>query len=212
VHPLVGEFLSIGSLVEKLLHLDPLWIYVIVALLVFLEDAVFIGFAIPGETAAIVAGVASSLEHVDLGLAIVIVVSAAILGDSVGYEVGKHFFGPKVLHSGLLSRHRARIDGAHDFLRRRGGIAVFLGRFTAFFRAMMPALAGSAHLPYRTFLKWNAIGGVVWGTLWVVVGHIAGSSYHAIEQKVGRSSGIAAVVLVVLLLVIWKIRSERRAD
>jgi len=202
----------IGHLADWILGLDPIWIYVVVALLVFLEDAVFVGFAIPGETAAVVAGVASSFGHVHVWVAALIVVVAAIVGDSVGYEVGKHFFGPKVLDGRLFAKHHERIARAQDLIRRRGGLAVFLGRWTAFLRAMMPALAGSAHMRYRKFLVWNAVGGIAWGTLYVVLGHLAGSSYHLIEQKAGRYAAIALVVVIVVGLVVWHFRREREAE
>jgi membrane-associated protein len=199
----------VGNLADWILGLNPVWIYVVVALLVFLEDAIFIGFAIPGETAAVVAGVASSFGHVHLTLAIVIVVLAAITGDSVGYEVGKHFFGPRVLQHRFLRRQRPRIEKTQALLRRRGGLAVFIGRWTAFLRAMMPAMAGSAHMPYRRFLAWNAIGGIAWGTTYVIVGNIAGSSYHLIENKVGNYTAIVLVVIVVVGLVVWHFARER---
>lgn len=198
-----------SHLVDSILHLSPVWIMVAVALLVFAEDAIFVGFVIPGESAAVVAGVAAALGHVPLWAAIVVVVAAAIVGDTVGYEVGRHVLGPKVLHRRWLRKHRERIEGAQDVLRRRGGVAVFLGRFTAFFRAMMPALAGSARMRYRKFLFWNALGGVIWGTAFVVLGYFAGSSYHVIEAKVGNDVAIGLAVVVVLALVVWRVRKHR---
>jgi membrane protein DedA with SNARE-associated domain len=199
----------IGHLPEHVLALDPVWLMVVCGLLVFAEDAIFVGFLIPGETAAVVAGVASSIDHVPLPVAIVVVVLAAIVGDTVGYEVGKHVFGPRVLEHRVLTRHAHRINRANEVLRRRGGIAVFLGRFTAFFRAMMPALAGAARMPYGRFLKWNAVGGLIWGTTFVVLGHVAGDSYHQIERKAGRGVAIGLAVAVVAVLVWWRFRSER---
>jgi membrane protein DedA with SNARE-associated domain len=198
-----------SGLTDWLLHLDPVWIYVAVASLVFLEDAIFVGFAVPGETAAVIAGVAASFDHIDVRLAVVIVVTAAILGDSVGYQVGRSFFGPKVLDSDLMRKHHGRIEKAHGLLRRRGGIAVFLGRWTAFFRAMMPALAGAAHMPYRKFLVWNALGGIAWGTTFVLLGNAAGTSYHVLEKQAGRWSAVALAVIVVLVLTIWHFTRER---
>ena len=195
---------------EHVLSLDPMWLLIVCALLVFAEDAIFIGFVIPGESAAVVAGVGASLGHVPLWVAIVVVVVAAIVGDTVGYEVGKHLFGPKVLNSRLLHRHQTQIGRAQDFLRRKGGVAVFLGRFTAFFRAMMPALAGASRMPYRRFLAWNALGGLVWGTGFVVLGHIAGKSYSTLEAKAGKYVAIGLVVIVIAILVFWRIRRERR--
>ena len=201
-----------ASLLDGILGLDPLLILAVTGLLVFAEDALFIGFVVPGETAAVLAGVGAGLGHVALWPAIVVVVAAAIVGDSVGYEVGHRFFGPKVLTGRFLAPHRARIERAQAFLRRRGGVAVFLGRFTAFFRAMMPALAGASRMPYRRFLAWNAAGGLVWGTLFVVVGYLAGASYHQVERQVGRGIAIGLVVLIVAAGVTWRVRSRGASE
>ena len=198
-----------SSLLDGILGLDPLLILAVTGLLVFAEDAIFLGFVVPGETAAVLAGVGAGLGHVALPLSLTVVVVAAIVGDSVGYEVGRRFFGPRVLASGFLGRYQHRIERAQAFLRRRGGIAVFLGRFTAFFRAMMPALAGASRMPYRKFLLWNAIGGIVWGTLFVVVGYAAGASYHQVEKQVGRGVAVALVTIVVVALVAWRVREHR---
>ncbi len=200
---------------ETLLGLSPALVYLVVFALVFAEDAIFVGFVIPGETAAVLAGVASSLGTTSFALSIVVVVTAAILGDSVGYEVGKHVFGPRVLDGRLLGKHRHKLARAEDFLQRRGGSAVFLGRFTAFFRAMMPALAGAASMPYRTFLRWNALGGIIWGTLFVTIGHVAGTSYKAVEEKVGRGLAFGVVGVVIVVAVGWKVyevRKDRREE
>ncbi len=200
---------------ETLLGLSPALVYLVVFALVFAEDAIFVGFVIPGETAAVLAGVASSLGTTSFALSIVVVVTAAILGDSVGYEVGKHVFGPRILDGRILGKHRHRLARAEDFLQRRGGSAVFLGRFTAFFRAMMPALAGAAGMPYRTFLLWNALGGIIWGTLFVTIGHVAGTSYKAVEEKVGRGLAFGVVGVVIVVAVGWKVyevRKDRREE
>lgn len=200
-----------SSLVDGILKLSPIWIYLVVGLLVFAEDAIFIGFVVPGETAAVLAGVSASTGQTDLALCMVIVVVAAIVGDSVGYEVGKHLFGPHIVDSRFLRDHRHKLAKAETFLQERGGSAIFLGRFVAFFRAMMPALAGTAGMPYRRFLPWNAAGGIIWGSLFVVLGFVAGNSYAAIEQKVGRGLAVAVAVVVVVAVVVWRMRSERAA-
>ncbi len=194
---------------HRILDISPVWVYVIVTLLVFAEDAIFVGFVIPGETAAVLGGVAASQHHVVLWAMIVLVVAAAIVGDSVGYEVGKHV-GTRLLNASILDRHRARLDNAQHFLARRGGWAVFLGRWTAFFRAVMPALAGTARMPYPKFLAYNATGGVVWGITFVVLGYVAGQSYEAVAKTVGRTAAIVVVALIVLALIVWKLRERRR--
>lgn len=198
------------GLLQRVLDISPVWVYLVVTLVVFAEDAIFVGFVIPGETAAVLGGVAASQRHVLLWLMIVLVVAGAIVGDSVGYEVGRQF-GPRILDLSILDRHRGRLDRAQDFLARRGGWAVFLGRFTAFFRAVMPALVGLSRMPYPRFLAFNAAGGAIWGTTFVVLGFVAGNSYDRIAKDVGDGMAVAVAAIVVVALVVWKLRERRQA-
>ncbi|KIC69029.1 DedA family protein [Pseudarthrobacter phenanthrenivorans] len=195
--------------IDGLLNVSPLVAYIAVFCLVFAEDALFVGFVIPGETAAVLGGVVASRGEVQLGVMMAVVVAAAIIGDSVGYEVGKHL-GTRIIKSRALSRHSERLGNAQDFLRRKGGSAVFLGRFTAFFRAVMPALAGTSRMPYGRFLVWNATGGLVWGTGFVLLGFLAGNSYEAVSQAVGRDLAVVIAAVVLAGLVVWHLRRRRR--
>jgi membrane-associated protein len=197
-----------SGFIDGVLNVSPLVAYIMVFCLVFAEDALFVGFVIPGETAAVLGGVVASRGQVHLWFMVVLVVLAAITGDSVGYEVGKHF-GPRLLKLRIFNRHRAQLEKAQDFLRQRGGSAVFLGRFTAFFRAVMPALAGTSHMPYRRFLAYNAAGGIAWGIGFVLLGFLAGNSYEAVAKAAGRDIAVVIGAVVVLALIIWRIRAHR---
>jgi membrane protein DedA with SNARE-associated domain len=198
-----------SGLLDRLLGLHGVVVYALVAAVVFAEDALFIGFVLPGETAAILGGVAASLGHVSLPAMIAVVVAAAIIGDTAGYEIGRRF-GPRLLNSAPLRHRQHRLDRAKDLLRRRGGTAVFLGRFVAFFRAVMPTLAGTAAMPYRRFLLFNAAGGLTWGTGTVIAGYLAGHSYRALEKAIGRGTAITVAVVVVITLVVWRMRRHHR--
>ncbi|MEW1808680.1 DedA family protein [Pseudarthrobacter sp. NPDC080039] len=195
--------------IDGLLNVSPLVAYIAVFCLVFAEDALFVGFVIPGETAAVLGGVVASRGEVQLGTMVALVVGAAIIGDSVGYEVGKHL-GGRLLKNRFLARHSEKLENAQDFLRRRGGSAVFLGRFTAFFRAVMPALAGTSRMPYGRFFAWNATGGVVWGTGFVLLGFLAGNSYETVAKAVGEDLAVVIAVLAVAALVAWHFQARRR--
>ena len=197
------------KLLNQLLGLHGVVVYLIVGMLVFAEDALFVGFVIPGETAAILGGVAASRGHVSLTLICAVVVLSAILGDSVGYEIGARY-GVRLLSLRVLRRRRQRIDAARAILARRGGLAVFLGRFVAFLRAVMPFLAGASRMRYRRFLAFNAAGGLVWGTGSVLLGFLAGNSYAAIEKTFGRVAALVVTALVVIGLIVWSIRRRRR--
>ena len=195
--------------IDGLLNVSPLVAYIAVFCLVFAEDALFVGFVIPGETAAVLGGVVASRGEVQLGTMMALVVCAAVIGDSVGYEVGKHL-GGRLMKTRLLARHSGRLENAQDFLRRRGGSAVFLGRFTAFFRAVMPALAGTSRMPYGRFIAYNAAGGVAWGIGFVLLGFLAGNSYETVAQAVGRDLAVVIALVAVAALVAWHVRSRRR--
>ncbi|WP_269048202.1 DedA family protein [Paenarthrobacter sp. Z7-10] len=194
---------------NTILSVNPLLALTLVGLLVFAEDALFIGFVIPGETAAVLGGVVASRGNVQLWTMALVVVLAAIVGDTVGYEIGKHL-GTRVLKSKVMDKRRAKLDKAQDFLQRRGGSAVFLGRFVAFFRAVMPALAGTSRMPYLRFLTFNAAGGLVWGVGFVLLGYLAGNSYEAVAKVAGRDITAGIVVLAIILFVVWRIRKARR--
>ena len=197
-----------SAYVDRLLGVAPIWVFIVVAVLVFAEDALFVGFVIPGETAAVIGGVYASQGKINVAAIAAVVVAAAIVGDSVGYEVGKHF-GPRLGDSKLLDKRRDRLGSAREFLARRGGSAVFLGRFVAFFRAVMPALAGMSQMPYRRFLPWNAVGGLVWGVGFVLLGFFAGNSYQQVAATVGRDLALAIAAIVIIGLVVWRVRRER---
>jgi membrane protein DedA with SNARE-associated domain len=200
----------VSGLVHRLLGLPGWLVLVITGLVVFAEDALFFGFVLPGETVAVLAGVAAKLGHASLAAVLVVVVVAAVVGDTVGYEVGRHL-GPRALELPLLQKRRERLDAARALLARRGGSAVFLGRWVAFFRAVMPALAGTARMPYRRFFAFNAAGGLAWGVAVVLLGYAAGASYARVEQVVGRDAALVVLAIVVVGLVVWQVIRRRRA-
>lgn len=198
-----------SGFIDSLLNVSPLVAYIAVFCLVFAEDALFVGFVIPGETAAVLGGVVASRGEVQLGVMMALVVAAAIIGDTVGYEVGKHL-GSRLVKTKALARHASKLEYAQDLLRRRGGSAVFLGRFTAFFRAVMPALAGTSRMPYGRFFAYNAAGGLVWGVGFVLLGYLAGNSYEAVAKAVGQDLALVIAAVAVVALAVWHFRSRLR--
>ncbi|MFY1632886.1 DedA family protein [Solwaraspora sp. WMMB335] len=189
--------------------MDGTFVYLLVWVLVFAEDALFVGFVFPGETAAILGGVAASLGTISLAGITVVVVSAAVAGDTASYLIGRAF-GARLLRLRFLRKRQAWVQRAQHQLAVRGGAAVFVGRFVTFFHSVMPALAGAAHMPYRRFFLYNVTGALVWGIGTVLIGYLAGTSYTAIEQVAGPAAAIGVAVLAVTTFVIWRIRSARR--
>ena len=172
------------------------WAYVVLALLAAAESAAFVGLAVPGETAMLLGGFLAYQGRVDLAVMMAAGALGAIVGDSVGYEIGRQFGEP--LKRGRLGRRvgRDRWARGEAYLRAKGGRAVFLGRFVGVLRALVPALAGMSRMPYRVFLPWNAAGGVIWAPGFVLLGYLAGGSYRRVERLAGRASLLLLILVV----------------
>lgn len=183
----------------------------LIGALVFGETAIFLGFVIPGETAAVLGGVLASRGRVSLPLLIIVVVAAAVTGPLVGYEIGRHL-GSRVIAARRTRAVAAGLDRAQAVLRRRGGLAVLLGRFVAVLRALMPAVAGTTRMPYRTFLFFNVLGGIIWGVGYCLLGYAAGSAYAAIERTVGTGVAVVVAAVVIAAVVVWAVRRRRREE
>jgi membrane protein DedA with SNARE-associated domain len=203
----------VSSLLHPLLNQHGLVVYAVVGVLVFAEAAILFGFVFPGETAVILGGVIASRGHVSLPILMAIVVVAAIVGDSVGYWVGQRF-GPRILEMRVIVKRQGLIDSSRRFLHKRGGWAVFIGRFTAFLRAMMPGLAGMSEMHYRTFLPANAAGGIIWGIGFAALGYVVGNAYTRLEQYASWASYtlLALIVAGVITLSVRRRRRERRIN
>jgi membrane protein DedA with SNARE-associated domain len=141
----------------------------------------------------------ASRGHINVVSLCVIVVVAAIVGDSVGYEVGRRY-GERLLTWPIIRGRRAEIESALEGLRRRGPIYVFVGRFTAFLRAIMPGLAGMSPMSYRRFFIANASGALVWGVSYTLLGYFAGRSLDSIERYSGWAGGAILVLIIAIVI------------
>jgi membrane-associated protein len=202
------------GLLDQLLS-TPAWLVLLVVFaLPALESSAFLGFIFPGETAVLLGGVAASQGHVPLAAVVVAGVGGAIVGDAVGYVVGRRW-GRRILGSALgRFTNASHLERAERVLLRRGGWAVFVGRFTVALRVMIPGLAGMAGMPYRRFLTANVAGGAAWGALMATAGYLAGNSWHTVEHYVtgaGAALTIGLVALFVVRRIIGRLAGRRRA-
>ena len=197
-----------SALASGLVNLHGWVAYLVIAALVFGETAVFVGFVLPGEIATILGGVLASRGHVSLPLLILVVVVAAVAGPFIGYEIGRRM-GDRLFAAKVLARVRGGAERTRSVLNKRGGAAVFLGRFIAVARAIMPAAAGAAGVRSATFAVYNVLGGLLWGVGYCLLGYLVGSAYVVVERRVGTGLAIAIGVVVVVAVAIWAIRRHR---
>src|SRR5712691_7113625 len=212
----------IASVTDWILGLNGAVALAIVFLVPALEASAFLGFLFPGEVAVLLGGVLAYNGRVPLAAVIAAAVLGAVIGDTIGYFVGRRWgrqilrtIGAKVPFLG--HRIEEHLDSAEAYLQRRGGIAIFLGRFTAALRVMVPGLAGMAEMPYGEFVFYNALGGLIWGAGFVLLGYFAGAAWQRVAGYASKV-GLGLLVLVLLGLITARVlrglrdRGERVSD
>src|SRR4051812_35595249 len=185
-----------SSLADRLLAVPPWLALLLIFVIPAAEASIFVGLFFPGELIILLGGVLANQHKLPLWAVIAVGSAGAIIGDSIGYEVGRHF-GDRLLRKVPQRLVKPEhLDRGRELLRRKGGRAVFLGRFTAALRALVPGLAGTSRLPYPTFLLFNVLGAVAWVTVTALSGYVVGSSYHSAEKRLSLISfGILALVV-----------------
>ncbi|MBS1905060.1 MAG: VTT domain-containing protein, partial [Actinobacteria bacterium] len=210
---LASATVSAGLLPDatSMLHAFGPWVLAGIALLIFIESGVLFPF-LPGDsllvTAAILAG--------PLGIApwqvIAVGIPAAVLGDQVGYALGRRF-GRRLFSDDARVLRTARLEETERFFARYGGVSLVLGRFVPIVRTYVPLVAGTARLPYRRFLLWNAIGAVTWVCGMTAVGLLLGGIPGVVDNidLLMIVIVLISVAPVVLSGVRGLIRARRRA-
>ena len=179
----------------------------LVFLLPALEASAFVGFIITGEIGVILGGVLANQHKLALWAALVAGIAGAVIGDSVGYEVGRRYGDQlleKIPNRLLKPKH---IDRTKDLVARNGGRAVFIGRFTTALRVLVPGFSGMARIPYLKFLAYNAAGGILWATGFVLLGYAAGSQYQRVAHN-ATFFGLGLLALIIIVLVAKKVRDR----
>jgi membrane protein DedA with SNARE-associated domain len=180
---------------DRVLSLIEHYGYLVILFGVMLEST---GVPLPGETILLAAGVLVQRGHLDLGDTIAFGILGAVLGDQIGYWVGREGGRPFVLRWGrYLFITPARLGRAEAFFARHGGKAVFLARFFSGLRVFGALVAGISRMRWGTFLIYNALGGAVWATAVVLVGYFLGSSLGLVERGLGRATLVLALVVAV---------------
>src|SRR5919199_3664246 len=199
---------------DKVLSLIEHYGYLVILFGVMLES---MGVPLPGETILLAAGVLVQQGHLDLGYAIASGIIGAVLGDQIGYWVGREGGRPFVLRWGrYVWITPERLGRAEAFFSRHGGKAVFLARFFSGLRVFGALVAGISRMRWSTFIFYNALGGTVWATTAVLVGYLLGGSLGMVERWTGRASallvGLLIIGVVLYLAYRWVVSHPERVE
>jgi membrane protein DedA with SNARE-associated domain len=182
--------------------------YFVVFFGILLENA---GVPVPGETILLAGAVLARLGHLSIVSVVSIAIIGAVLGDNVGFLIGRRG-GRRLLerHGRLLGLTKARLQQFDAFFARHGAKTVFVARFVTGLRVVGAVLAGASTLPWGTFLVFNAAGAIAWACTFGAVGYALGYSWETIERWIGHL-GLVLLVLLAVVAVLALARSRRRS-
>ncbi|WP_085535717.1 DedA family protein [Massilibacteroides vaginae] len=186
------------------------WVYAILFLIIFCETGLVVTPFLPGDSLLFVAGALASLGDNDINvhLMVLLLISAAILGDLVNYLIGK-FFGEK-LFSNPDSKvfKQSYLDKTHDFYEKHGGKTIILARFVPIIRTFAPFVAGMGKMCYKQFGLFNITGGIIWVSLFMYAGYFFGGL-----EVVQNNLKLLIVLIIVVSIIpgvveVWRNRKK----
>lgn len=184
--------------------------YAVLAMIVFAETGLLIGFFLPGDSLLVTAGLFAGTGDLSLSVLFFLLAAMAIIGDAVGYWIGRAT-GPRIFSrdkSLLFAKDHLLV--AKAFYEKHGGKTIILARFMPLVRTFAPVVAGVAEMPYGRFTTYNVVGGIVWVGSMLLVGYFLGRTIPDIESKIHY---VIAIVIFLSILpgIIELIRHKRKA-
>jgi membrane-associated protein len=204
---LITFFASLDDRLAALAQSSPTMFFAVVATIIFVETGLVVMPFLPGDSLLFVAGAITAIAKLNIHLLVGMLIVAAVVGDSVNYYIGsklglKVFDNPnsRVFKKEYLERTQA-------FYAKYGAFSIVMGRFVPIVRTFVPFLAGVAQMPYRTFLTYNIVGGVVWISSLTYAGYLFGNIPWVKDNLTLIVIGIVIVSVMPMVIKYWQ---ERR--
>jgi membrane-associated protein len=179
--------------------------------IVFVETGFFVGFFLPGDSLLITAGIFSAAGVIPLKWLLLPVMLCAIVGDQIGYWIGRSAGAALYRREDSLFFRRSHLQRAHDFYEKYGGRAVMLARFVPIVRTFCPPVAGAAKMPYSRYLLFDVFGGIFWVGAMILGGFTLGRSIPNIGKYIHYVIAVVAI-LSILPAIIGVLRSQKSAN
>jgi membrane-associated protein len=183
----------------------------LVCIIVFVETGLFVGFFLPGDSLLVTAGVFAGAGHLPILSLLFLVTLCAIVGDQLGYWIGRTAGQALYRREDSLFFRRSHLQRAHDFYEKYGGKTVILARFVPIVRTFCPPVAGAANMPYPRYVTYDIFGGTLWVSSMILGGYFLGRSIPNIDKRIHWVI-LIVVFLSVLPAVIGVLRGRRGAS
>jgi membrane-associated protein len=195
LHAAVDLFLHLDKHLADVIAQYGVGTYLILFSVVFLETGVVATPFLPGDSLLFAAGTFAALGSLDVRLLLVLLMAAAILGDTLNYWIGRTI-GPRVFNEKVRFLRREHLDRTHAFYSKHGGKTIIIARFVPIVRTFAPFVAGVGTMAYGRFLAYNVVGGVAWVLLFVLGGYLFGNI-----PMVKENFSVVILAIIVLSLV-----------
>jgi membrane-associated protein len=182
----------------------------LVCIIVFIETGFFVGFFLPGDSLLVTAGVFSAAGVIPLKWILLPVMLCAIVGDQIGYWIGRAAGSALYRREDSLFFRRKHLQRAHDFYEKYGGKTIILARFIPIIRTFCPPVAGAARMSYPRYLTYDIFGGMTWVGTMILGGYFLGRTIPNISQRIHYV--ILVVIFLSILPAIISILRARRAE
>lgn len=181
----------------------------LVCIVVFVETGLFVGFFLPGDSLLVTAGVFAAAGAIPLRWLLLPVMLCAIVGDQLGYWIGRGMGASLYKREDSLFFRRSHLQRAHDFYEKYGGKTVILARFVPIVRTFCPPVAGAARMPYSRYFTYDIFGGILWVGSTILGGYLLGRSIPNVGQKIHYVIGVVIVLsLLPAVISIWRERRQ----
>ena len=204
------DFPDVEKLIEDIAETLGAWSYLLVGVLAFLETGAFVGLVAPGESVVIVGGVIAGEGEISLIVLIGIVWTAAVLGDTTSFFIGRRLGRDFILrHGPKVKIDESRLEQVESYFRRHGGKTIVIGRFIGLVRALAPFVVGSSGVPYRSFIPFSIIGCGIWASVFCVLGYVFYESFDTVANVAGKATfgfGVTVVTVVGCVLAYRRFR------
>ena len=206
---LIDLFLHLDEHLANIINQYGVWTYAILFLIVFMETGFVVTPFLPGDSLLFAAGSLAPISDLNIWLMIVLLIVAAIAGDTVNYWIG-HYIGDRAYNIKWIKREY--LDRTHAFFQKHGGKTIFLARFVPIVRTFAPFVAGMGKMSYGYFFSYNVFGGIVWVLLFTLLGYFFGNL-----EFVKKNFELVIIAIILLSVVpavweAWKARQESIAE
>jgi len=201
---LIDLFLHLDEHMANIINQYGAWTYAILFLVVFMETGFVITPFLPGDSLLFAAGTFAALGSMNVWLLVVLLIIAAIAGDTVNYWIG-HYLGDRAYNIKWIKREY--LDRTHAFFEKHGGKTIFLARFVPIVRTFAPFVAGMGKMSYGYFFSYNVFGGIVWVLSFTFLGYFFGNIPFV---KKNFELVILAILLISVVPIIWEALKARR--